>query len=75
MFNFNPLNYERLSKTHRLAKGSQVGAGHLPRFLQILQKAAVGLRSESYARIDKDVNEVKAMLISLLQKIRKEIKP
>ena len=31
------------------------------------------LKKENYLRIDKEVNEVKAMLISLLQKIRKEL--
>ena len=33
------------------------------------------LNKNAYSKIDKDVNEVKAMLIGLLQKIRNEIKP
>lgn len=42
-------------------------------YLTFLSFELAYFKKETYSRVDKDVNEIKAMLIKLLQKIRNEL--
>lgn len=49
------------------------GSAQEVEYLSFLSYELKYLNQETYSKIDKEVNEVKAMLITLLQKIRREL--
>ncbi|HEY3404287.1 MAG TPA: four helix bundle protein [Ohtaekwangia sp.] len=51
------------------------GSAQEVEYLAFLSFELEYFKKDVYSKIDKDVNEIKAMLISLLKKIRKELQP
>lgn len=47
-----------------------LGSSHEVEYLLLLSKDLSFINNESYIQLEKDVNEIKAMLISLIKKVR-----